>query len=79
MPCRLFIDEVGNDDVEHPAERYLSLTGAFAKRTACDRQITPQIEAAKAEFFGHDPPNKVVILHRREIVKRLPPFEALKD
>lgn len=79
MICRLFIDEVGNDDVDHPQEQYLSLTGAIAKRAGCERQITPRIEAIKAEFFGHTPPAKTVVLHRRELVRREPPFQALRD
>jgi hypothetical protein len=69
MGCRLFIDEVGNDDVEHPAEQYLSLTGALCKTRGHDNRITPQIEAAKTHFFGHNPPGKIVILHRRELVR----------
>jgi hypothetical protein len=79
MTCRLFIDEVGNDDVNHPKERYLSLTGIITKRSGCERKITPEIEAAKADFFGHNPPHKIVVLHRRELVRHEPPFEALRD
>jgi hypothetical protein len=67
MTCRLFIDEVGNDDTRSVSERYLSLTGIITKTHGHDRRITPAIEALKAKFFGHDPPRKVVVLHRREI------------
>jgi hypothetical protein len=77
MSCRLFIDEVGNDDVDHPTERYLSLTGILTKRSGCDRQITPQIEAAKAKFFGHHATDNPVILHRREMVRKEHPFQVL--
>ena len=64
MTCRLFIDEVGNDDVNHPAEQYLSLTGIIAKVDAHERRFTPEIEKLKADFFGHKPPTKTVILFR---------------
>jgi hypothetical protein len=79
MTCRLFIDEVGNDDCDHPAEQYLSLTGVLAKHGGYTKHITPQSEAAKADFFGHNPPHKIVVLHRRELVRREPPFEAFRD
>jgi hypothetical protein len=79
MTCRLFIDEVGNDDIDHPAEQYLSLTGIMCNSAGHNNHIRPKIEAAKAKFFGHNPPNKVVILHRRELVRHEPPFEALQD
>jgi len=79
MDCRLFVDEVGNDDLDHPRERYLSLTGIITKIRGCDNQITPQIEGLKEEFFDHRPPHKVVILHRRELIRREPPYQALND
>jgi hypothetical protein len=79
MTCRLFIDEVGNDDTRSASERYLSLTGIITKTHGHDHRITPAIEALKAKFFGHDPPRKVVVLHRREIVRREPPFDCLWD
>jgi hypothetical protein len=76
---RLFIDEVGNDDVHHPDERYLSLTGIFCNGAGHRDHIRPRIEAAKIQFFGHNPPGRVVILHRRELVRKEAPFESLRD
>ena len=78
MTCRLFIDEVGNDDTNSPSERFLSLTGIITKRRGHDNHIAPAIEQLKADFFGHAPDN-IVILHRRELVRREPPFERLWD
>jgi hypothetical protein len=79
MTCRLFIDEVGNDDVKSPAERFLSLTGITTKKTSDERLITPEIERIKRDFFGHNPPERLVVLHRKEILRAEPPFEALRD
>lgn len=79
MRCRLFIDEVGNDDVKSPSERFLSLTGITTKCDADERQITPEIERLKTELFGHDPLSNLVVLHRREIVRCEAPFEGLRD
>lgn len=79
MTCRLYIDEVGNDDVKTPAERFLSITGVTTKKRAHDLIISPAIEAIKAKFFGHDPIRNPVVLHRKEIVRKEPPFQALQD
>jgi hypothetical protein len=79
MTCRLYIDEVGNDDTKTESERYLSLTGIITKKRSHLHHITPAIEQLKADLFGHDPPHTTVILHRREIVRREPPFDCLKD
>jgi hypothetical protein len=79
MTCRLYIDEVGNDDTKSPTERFLSLTGIITKKRGHDNHITPAIEQLKADLFGHSPPENVVILHRREIVRKEPPFARLWD
>jgi hypothetical protein len=79
MTCRLFVDEVGNDDVRHPDERYLSLTGITTKISIHDRRITSEIERLKTELFGHNPPQWTVVLHRKEIVRRERPFDNLSD
>jgi len=79
MTCRLFIDEVGNDDNKNSSERFLSLTGIITKKYGHDNHITTAIEQLKADFFGHSPPDTVVILHRRELVRKEPPFECLWD
>ncbi len=79
MTCRLFIDEVGNDDVKTPSERYLSIVGIITKIHGHETQITPEIEKLKRGLFGHDPPRHTVILHRKEIVRKEFPFQALQD
>lgn len=82
MRCRLYIDEVGNSDLQGSREddniRYLSLTGIIAILSQHDRLIQPSIDSMKAELFEHtsDAP---VILHRKEIINRKGPFAALKD
>jgi hypothetical protein len=77
MTCRLYIDEVGNDDTRTESERFLSLTGIITKVHGHDTQITPAIEDIKARLFGHNPPHETVILHRKEIRRREPPFDVL--
>lgn len=79
MTCRLYIDEVGNDDVNTPEERFLSLTGIITKLHGHDHQITPELEKLKRDIFNHDPATNCIFLHRREIVRKEKPFEALQD
>ncbi len=79
MTCRLYIDEVGNDDTKSTSERYLSLTGITTKVHCHDTKIQPEIEALKNQIFGHNPPQYPVILHRKEIVRKEKPFDCLRD
>lgn len=79
MTCRLYIDEVGNADVKSPSERFLSLTGIITKLHGHDHVITPEIEKLKRDLFKHDPITNPVILHRKEIVRKEAPFEALQQ
>ena len=79
MSHRLYLDEVGNDDVVHPDEKYLSITGIITKITAHDSHITREIEQIKSDLFSHSPPNNIVILHRKEIVRKEGPFSVLRD
>ena len=79
MTCRLFIDEVGNDDVKTLEEQFLSITGIITKKRGHDLIITPEIERLKTDLFGHHPKTNLVILHRREIVRNDRPFDSLRD
>jgi hypothetical protein len=82
MNFRLFVDEVGNGDLNgaatDPNVRYLGLTGVLTRQSAHERIIQPCLDDLKAELFNHTPANPV-ILHRREIVRREGPFAALRD
>ena len=82
MTCRLYIDEVGNGDLNGAADdpniRYLSLTGIIMKTAAHDRRLQPAIEDLKAvhlEDIGDNPR----ILHRREIMRAEGCFRPLRE
>jgi hypothetical protein len=79
MTCRLYVDEVGNDDTASESERYLSLTGVTTKVHGHDTKIHPEIETLKNDIFGHNPPQYVVVLHRKELVRKEKPFDCLQD
>lgn len=82
MKYRLYIDEVGNSDMgaslDDANHRYLSLTGTILELGYVDAVLHPSIERLKREYFGSHPDDPVV-LHRREIIQRKPPFEALRN
>lgn len=81
MKYRIYIDEVGNPDLEssdNPNHRFLSLTGVILELNHVESVVYPQMETLKANFF-HSHPDEPVIFHRAEMVNAKPPFEVLKD
>lgn len=81
MLLRMYVDEVGNADLKassDPNHRYLSLTGVVIDLDYVDRVVAPELEALKRRYFkAHvDEP---LILHRKELVNRKYPFQALRD
>jgi hypothetical protein len=81
MKYRIYIDEVGNPDLEssdNPNHRFLSLTGVIIELSHVDAAIHPEMEALKKQFFGSHPDDPVVF-HRKEMLSAKPPFEALAD
>ena len=78
---RLYIDEVGNPDLknsENLNHRFLSLTGVIIDLAYVQRRIHPDLETLKACYFDSHP-DEPVIMHRKEIVNRRPPFQALRN
>jgi len=81
MNYRIYIDEVGNPDLESsddPNHRFLSLTGIIIKMNHTRDVIHPDMENLKAKYF-HQHPDDPTILHRKEILNAKPPFEILKN
>jgi hypothetical protein len=81
MKYRLYIDEVGNSDLgasEDPNHRYLNLTGVIIELDQVKNSVHPQMEELKERFFNSHP-DSPLIFHRREMVRRLAPFQALND
>jgi hypothetical protein len=81
VKCRLYIDEVGNSDLEssdNPNHRFLSLTGVILDLAHVQAVVHPQMEALKTKFFRSHPDDPV-ILHRKEMLNAKPPFENLRN
>lgn len=78
---RLYIDEVGNSDLgasKDPNHRYLSLTGVILGLDYVDSTVFPAIETLKRNYFGSHADDPV-ILHRKELVNKRPPFHCLQE
>jgi len=78
---RVYIDEVGNHDMEHvedPNQRFLALTGVILSSEHSINIFQPEFNHIKTEFFQPDP-DEHVILHRKEIVRKLGPFKILMN
>jgi hypothetical protein len=78
---RMYVDEVGNPDLgssDDPNHRYLSLTGVIIDLGDVSARVSPEMEALKTRYFGSHP-DEPVVFHRKEMVNRKRPFEALRD
>lgn len=81
MPFRLYIDEVGNDDLGHVSDerhRYLSLTGVVMDQAYVRDIASPNLDRWKAEIFQHDP-DTPILLHRKDIMHKKGAFGVLND
>jgi len=81
MKYRMYVDEVGNPDLgasENPIHRYLSLTGVIFELDYVASILQPAVEDLKRRYFGSHP-DEPIVLHRKELLNRRPPFEALRD
>lgn len=81
MKYRLYVDEVGNSDLkssDNTDHRFLSLTGVIFDLDYVNKVLFPEIELLKRNFFGSHP-DEPIILHRKEIIHKKPPFAVLRD
>jgi hypothetical protein len=78
---RLYIDEVGNHDMNHVDDenhRFLSLTGVIIETNYCRTVVNPEMDSVKRKYFQTDP-DIPVIFHRKEMVNRRDEFQCLQD
>jgi len=81
MKHRIYIDEVGNPDLESsddPNHRFLSLTGIILELDYVKSFVHPQMEALKAKYFDYHP-DEPIVLHRKDIINAKQPFQPLKN
>ncbi len=80
MKHRMYIDEVGNSDLESsddPNHRHLSLTGVILDLEYGALTVHPQMEDIKRRFFTHHP-DEPILFHRKEMINTTGPFSSLK-
>ncbi|MFH0761425.1 MAG: DUF3800 domain-containing protein [Bacteroidota bacterium] len=81
MKYRIYIDEVGNNDVGSSSDtnrRFLCLTGVVFDLDYVRTTLTPDIEALKGKYFESHP-DEPVVFHRKELVNKKFPFKQLND
>jgi hypothetical protein len=81
MKFRIYIDEVGNPDLESsddPNHRFLSLTGVILELDYVEQVVHAQMEDLKKRYFRHHP-DEPVIFHRKDLIRGTAPFDTLKD
>jgi hypothetical protein len=81
MKYRLYVDEVGNPDLNSSADenhRFLCLAGVIVDLDYVSRVLSPELEALKVKYFGSHP-DEPIILHRKEILYKKPPFTYLQN
>jgi hypothetical protein len=81
MMHRMYIDEVGNSDLdvsEDPNRRYLSLSGVIFELDHIADCVHPRLESLKRKLFGQHPDDPL-ILHRKELINKKYPFQALRN
>lgn len=79
MKYRIYIDEVGNSDLKSSANedhRFLCLTGVIFSLDYVRKILQPELESLKAKYFDSHP-DEPIILHRKELVHKKPPFHSL--
>lgn len=81
MKYRLYVDEVGNPDLkssENEEHRFLCLAGVAFELDYSANNLNPELEDLKKKYFNSHP-DEPIILHRKELLYKKPPFSILKD
>jgi hypothetical protein len=79
---RMFVDEVGHAGqgrVRHENDRYLSLSGLIIEQSEYRNVLIPRLDELTRGFFGTKPDGTPIILHRKELLHRKPPFDLLQN
>lgn len=81
MTFRMYVDEVGNSGLNTSSDsrhRYLSLTGVVFDLDHVAEVVSPRLEDLKWRHFRSHP-DEPLVLHRKELVNKRPPFDRLRD
>ncbi len=81
MKYRMYVDEVGNPDLQssdNPLHRFLSLTGVIVDLDYIRDTIHPRLEKLKSKYFDSHP-DEPRVLHRKKLLNAKYPFKALSN
>lgn len=79
---RLYVDESGDhyySDSDDQDLRYLCLLGCFFDLEYYEKDFHPKFEDFKIRHFSRDVDDKIIILHRKELINKQGHFSILQD
>jgi len=79
---RLYIDESGDhyySPSNDPERRYLCLLGVFFELRYYENEFQPKFEEFKIKHFSRDVDDKIIVLHRKELINKQSYFGILKN
>lgn len=78
---RLYIDESGDhyySESDDPERRYLCLLGVLFELTYYEKEFQPKFEEFKIRHFSRDVDDKIIVLHRKELINKQGHFASLE-
>lgn len=79
---RLYIDESGDHyyvDSNDPEKCFLCLLGCFFDLNYYENEFQPSFEKFKIRHFSRDVDDKVIVLHRKELINKQGHFSVLQN
>lgn len=79
---RFYVDESGDHyyaNSDDPELRYLCLLGCFFDLEYYEKDFRPKFEDFKIRHFSRDVDDKIIILHRKELINKKGHFSILQD
>ena len=79
---RLYLDESGDhryDNLEEISRRYLTILGCIFQRDKDYEEMSNRMAAIKQKYWPHQDPDKPIIFHREDMVRKRGSYSILTD
>jgi len=79
---RLYIDESGDhyySNSDTTERRYLCLLGVYFDLNYYEKEFQPNFENFKIKHFSRDVDDRIILLHRKELINKTGSFSCLED
>jgi len=79
---RLYLDESGDhlyNNLDEISRRYLTILGCIFAREHDYAEMAQKMLAIKKSFWPDQDPDKPIIFHREDMVRKRPPFHILSN